>query len=171
VTPIETNRLVLCRYEDGDAADLVLLANDWAISRWIPPIPHPYGDEDARDFISEAQTLVDQEREYQLAITRRSDGALMGTVGLHVASRSIPELGYWLGKPFWGKGYATEAAQGMIGFAGGLGLATLMARVFDGNDASAHVLANTGFALTETVEIPEPVRGHKRYGIYQRHVR
>jgi len=171
MTPVETTRLVLRRYEDRDVADLVPLATEWDVSRWLPQIPHPYTVRDARTFIAQAQSLVDERREYQLAITRRDDGALLGTIAIHVASRSIPELGYWLGKPFWGQGFASEAARAMVGFARNrLRLSVLMARVFDGNTASERVLVKNGFALTEFRDIPDGMRGHYRYGVYQRDV-
>ena len=172
MTPVETDRLVLRRYEKDDVAALVPLATEWDVTRWLPQIPHPYTEHDARTFIAQAQSLVDERREYQLAITRKDDGALMGTIAVHVASRSIPELGYWLGKPFWAQGFATEAARAMVGFArNGLGLSALMARVFDGNTASERVLVKNGFALTEFHDVPNGVRGHYRYGVYQRDVR
>ena len=168
--PIETERLILRRYEDNDAAALAPLANDWDVSRWLPHVPHPYAESDARAFIAQAQALLDERREYQLAITLKSDGRLIGTTGVHVASRSIPELGYWLGKRYWGRGFATETTQAMMAFSfKTLGLDTLMARVFDGNTASERVLVKLGFALVEIHEMEKDVRGHTRYTVYHRH--
>ena len=172
MTPIETDRLVLRRYEERDIAELVPLATEWDVTRWLPQIPHPYTAENGRTFVKQAQSLLDERRDYQLAITGRATGALIGTVAVHVASRSIPELGYWLGKPFWGQGFATEAARAMVVFARDrLGLSALMARVFEGNTASERVLIKNGFALKEFHDLPERVRGHNRYGVYQRDVR
>ena len=172
MTPIETDRLVLRGYEEDDVAELVPLATEWDVTRWLPQIPHPYTEKDGLSFIAEAQSLLAERRDWQLAISRKGDGALMGTIAVHVASRSIPELGYWLGKPFWGEGYATEAARAMVGFARNrLRLSALMARVFDGNTASERVLIKNGFALTEFHDVPNGVRGHYRYGVYQRDVR
>jgi 8-oxo-dGTP diphosphatase len=169
VTPIETKRLILRRYEESDAAALVRLVNDWDVSRWLPHVPHPYAEPDARDFIASAQALLDDRREYQLAITLK-DGTLIGTTGVHVASRSIPELGYWLGKRYWGRGFATETAAAMVNFSfKTLGLDMLMARVFDGNTASERVLVKLGFALIEIREMETDVRGHSRYTVYHRH--
>ncbi len=168
--PIKTERLVLRRYEDGDLRALVPLANDWEVTRWMPHLAHPYTAADGRAFIAQAQSLVDERREYQLAIVDKATDALMGTVGLHVVGRAIPELGYWLGRDYWAQGYATEAARAMIDHSfKSLGVSALMARVFDGNIASERVLIKSGFALIEMHNLPEALRGHHRYGIYQRH--
>ena len=94
MTPIETERLLLRRYEDNDAPALAPLANDWDVARWLPNLPYPYAESDALDFIAKARVLLDEKRDYQLAITRKEDGAVLGTVGVHVASRAIPELDY-----------------------------------------------------------------------------
>jgi ribosomal-protein-alanine N-acetyltransferase len=170
VTPIETDRLVLRRYENSDLAALVPLANDWEVTRWLPHMAHPYTAEDGRAFIAQAQSLVDERREYQLAVVAKTSDVLVGTAGLHVSGRAIPELGYWLGRDYWARGYATEVARAIIDFSfKSLGLGALMARVFDGNIASERVLIKAGFALTEIHELPEGLRGHHRYGIYQRH--
>ena len=170
MTPIETERLLLRRYEDNDAPALAPLANDWDVARWLPNLPYPYAESDALDFIAKARVLLDEKRDYQLAITRKEDGAVLGTVGVHVASRAVPELGYWLGKPYWDQGYATETARAMVDFSfRTVGLELLMARVFDGNTASQRVLVKTGFALVDLREMETETRGHKRYTVYHRH--
>jgi RimJ/RimL family protein N-acetyltransferase len=77
------------------------------------------------------------------AIQRRGDGLFLGCCGLHPADGF--EFGYWLGKPFWGRGYATEAAHRLVLFAfEELGQETVHAGWFFDNPASGHVLAKLG---------------------------
>ncbi|MCF3936017.1 GNAT family N-acetyltransferase [Acuticoccus sp. M5D2P5] len=84
--------------------------------------------------------------EFVLAI-REPDGGFMGCVGLSMAE-VWPEMefGYWLGRPFWGHGYATEAGRATIAHAFAvIGLTRLTAGYFAGNHRSARVLAKLGF--------------------------
>ena len=81
-----------------------------------------------------------------LAITLRSDHSLIGAIGLVIKpEQDVAELGYWVGKPWWGQGYATEAAQAIVdhGFRK-LGLARIYAQCFSRNPASARVLEKAG---------------------------
>ena len=97
-------------------------------------VPHPYNEGDAEAFIA----MVD---EHRFVIQRKSDGLFMGMAGLHGSD----EFGYWLGKPFWGFGYATEAAYRLVTYAfEALGCETVHAGWFYDNPASGHVLAKLG---------------------------
>lgn len=84
------------------------------------------------------------------ALCRRSDGAYMGCIGLmphkDVEARTF-EMGYWVGKEFWGNGYVTEAVIGFAAWAFGTfpELLRLEAGVFEGNEGSARVLLKAGF--------------------------
>jgi RimJ/RimL family protein N-acetyltransferase len=80
------------------------------------------------------------------AVTLKPDGTFIGAVGLSLESEhSRAELGYWIGKPFWDLGYATEAARAVISYGfRQLGLNRIHARCFSFNKASAHVLEKLG---------------------------
>ena len=81
--------------------------------------------------------------EHRFVIQRKSDGLFLGMTGLHADDGY--EFGYWLGKPFWGFGYATEAAHRLVTYAfEALGLETVHAGWFYDNPASGHVLAKLG---------------------------
>ena len=109
---------------------------DYDVARMTSRVPHPYGESDAEDFLVQALP-------HRFVIERKSDAAFVGMAGLHVEADC--ELGYWLGKPFWGVGYATEAARRLARYAFEiLDLESLHAGWFYDNPASGHVLAKLG---------------------------
>ena len=119
---LESERLVLRPPRREDAKALALLANDLRVAENTLRIPHPYALADAEGFIA-AASETDDER--VLVITRA--GAVLGACGIAKLDGERPEIGYWLGVPFWGKGYATEAARALIDHAfGDLGYEALL---------------------------------------------
>lgn len=105
-------------------------------------IPYPYEEKHAREFLASTA----RENELRLIIRRRSDGRLCGGIGLHPENQhQRAELGYWIGVPFWGNGYATEAALAVVryGFEV-LKFNRIFAAHFAGNDASGRVLQKVG---------------------------
>jgi len=142
---LATARLRLRPPEAGDAPALVALAGDWEVARFTAFLPHPYAEADARDFITAAAAKRAARREAVFVIERRAESDLIGAVNVAVDG-STGEVGYWIGRPFWGRGYATEAVSGVLGLAfDGLGLATVGAAVMAENGASARVLEKAGF--------------------------
>jgi len=139
---LETARLILRPYCERDIAELLPLIGSLEVARTTLRIPHPYTEQDARDFLVNIQA----EEEVRLGITLRGDGRLIGGVGLRVNSpHGHAELGYWLGVPYWGKGYATESAREMLryGFEN-LGLHRIFATCFKYNPASGRILKKIG---------------------------
>ena len=143
---LATRRLVLRVVRTGDAGAIALLANDRHIAEMTARIPHPYGIEDARRFLSQ----LGEERVF--AVERREDATFIGLVGLTPLSREKTfELGYWLGRPFWGDGFATEAAQAVIDHAfAGLGAECVEIRCRVVNGASRRVVQKCGFQYSGT---------------------
>ena len=122
-----------------------------AISDWITVIPFPYTEADADHWLAYvAAETVKQDRAVSWAI-RDPSGRLVGGIGfdgLRVGATHRAQLGYWLAKPFWGRGIATQAVGAVCAFAfADLGLTRIVARVLEGNAASARVLEKTGFQL------------------------
>src|SRR5579863_6697543 len=108
---LETARLKLRPYSEADIAELLPLIGTREVAATTLRIAHPYTEKDARDFL----TLTQDPDKLWLAITLRDDGIQIGGVGLRVdEQQQHAELGYWLGVQYWGKGYATEAAQEML---------------------------------------------------------
>lgn len=138
-TVLETARLVLRAPRFEDAKRLAALINDRRIAEKTVRIPHPYGIADANEWIG---AVIGQSAESYL-ITFRGD--IIGGCGIDVR-KGGPELGYWLGVPFWGCGYATEAAQALVDYAfGKLGYEVLTAGARVSNPASRRVLEKCGF--------------------------
>jgi RimJ/RimL family protein N-acetyltransferase len=106
---IETARLRIRSYRDDDLADLVALAGNWEIARWVATIPHPYTEADGREWIARVQENHATGRPHRFAIALKKTDRLIGGVGLEGTTgdgSEEPALGYWLGQPYWGNGYA-----------------------------------------------------------------
>ncbi len=108
-----TERLVLRPPHEDDVADLARLANNRKVSDMLARMPHPYGEKEARAFIRMSAMRT---AGAGYAITDAETGALIGGAGLNPRGAGL-ELGYWIGEPFWGKGFATEAAHAMVDLA------------------------------------------------------
>lgn len=138
---IQTQRLLLRALQPADAAGLALLAGDFDVARMTGTIPYPYSEQQATDWIG--RVYAGEEGEV-FAIERA--GVLIGCTGYRAHDAEHAEIGYWLGKPYWGYGYATEAALRMIDDAfGRFGFDYLIGGHFDDNLASARVLSKLGF--------------------------
>jgi [ribosomal protein S5]-alanine N-acetyltransferase len=139
---LETGRLRLRPYAQADVAELVPLIGAREVAATTLRIPHPYTEDDARSFIASSQSAS----EARFAVTLRSDGHLVGGIGLRLDPKhQNAELGYWLGVPYWGKGFATEAARAMLhyGFED-LHLHRIHASHFKHNPRSGRVLRKLG---------------------------
>ena len=141
---LETKRLALRAPRLEDAKTVATLANDRRIAENTARIPHPYKTADAESFIG----LVNKsDGEATFLITLR-DETVLGTCGV-VDGEQGAEVGYWLGVPYWGKGYATEALHALIDYAfTDLEQATLHAGARVTNPASRRVLEKCGFQWT-----------------------
>src|ERR1051326_7007759 len=106
---LETERLTLRAPRLEDAKAVAQLANDRRIAENTARIPPPSSLADAEKFIASVNR---DDGETAFLITR--ENAVLGAVGISTSEREPPELGYWLGVPFWGHGYATEAVRAVI---------------------------------------------------------
>jgi RimJ/RimL family protein N-acetyltransferase len=109
-----TERLVLRPPHEEDVPDLAKLANSRRIAEMLARMPHPYGVREARAFIEMAEKRRGAGCVY--AVTIAESGAFVGCAGLNGTERGL-ELGYWIGEPYWGLGYATEAAHALVDLA------------------------------------------------------
>jgi RimJ/RimL family protein N-acetyltransferase len=159
---LETRRLWLRWPRLADAQAIVRLAGEKAVADMTARIPHPYDPHDAERFVFQARQSNTEGRGLQLAVTLKGKpNALIGMVGIGPGLEDDrPHLGYWLGSPHWGQGYATEAARALIDafFAytpePELGSS---ARVI--NPGSRRVLEKCGFAFQGTGLMTFPARG------------
>lgn len=143
---LETERLVLRPFSMADAAVVQRLAGDKEIASTTLNIPHPYEDGMAEAWIGAHQENFERGDSVTFALVRRTDKALVGVIGLNISqAHARAELGYWVGQPYWNKGYCTEAAQKVIhyGFET-LGLVRIFARHLKRNPASGRVMQKVG---------------------------
>src|ERR1700736_2390237 len=108
---LETERLVLRRPTLADVKAIARLANDRRIAENTRRLPHPYGQDDAIEFV---RTAANENRGTVFLI--ENNFAPIGVVGVDWREPDAPELGYWLGVEHWGRGFGTEAARAMIDF-------------------------------------------------------
>jgi RimJ/RimL family protein N-acetyltransferase len=141
---LETKRLALRAARLEDAKAVAALANDRRVAENTARIPYPYKLADAEQFIAGAN----KKGEAAYLITLR-DGTIVGACGLMFHYDDTPELGYWLGVPYWNKGYATEALHALIDYAfTDLTHDAVQAGARVTNPASRRVLEKCGFQWT-----------------------
>lgn len=134
---LTTRRLVLRAPVPQDAARIAELAQDWEIVSMTSRMPWPYT-------LDDALTWVEDEGETTFAVT--SGGQLIGITGYLPDDRGTAEIGYWLGRAYWGQGFATEAARALVRHAFRTGaLERLTCGHFLDNPASARVIEKLGF--------------------------
>ena len=153
-----TPRLLLRPGWIEDAAALAEAISEPAVLRNLTRAPVPYGVEDARAFLSLPQ---DPHMPRLLAFSRtRGAPRLVGGCGMQLTEEGTPELGYWIARPYWGLGFATEAANAVLSMARAAGVRGIRAAHFADNPASGNVLRKIGFRYTGRVERGySPARG------------
>jgi RimJ/RimL family protein N-acetyltransferase len=143
---LETKRLALRAPRLEDAKAVAALVNDRRIAENVARIPHPYKKTDAESFIAGANKPGGE----AVFLITLHDDTIIGACGLTMTDKEpVPELGYWLGVKYWGKGYATEALHAVIDYAfTDLGYPSLTAAARVTNPLSRRVLEKCGFQWT-----------------------
>jgi RimJ/RimL family protein N-acetyltransferase len=138
-----TPRLLLRPGFPEDAPALAMAIADPAIARNLASVPWPYRMRDAEAFLASARDPVLP----SLLIFARTSGApqLVGACGFGRRPSGSVELGYWIARPHWRKGFATEACTALVDIARALGLQQLEGSHFVDNPASGRVLEKLGF--------------------------
>ena len=155
MTLIDTPRLHLRPWSNADATALFELARDPRIGMLCGWKPFERID-DAHEALSTVLAAPDS-----YAVTLASTGEIVGSIALRIDAdspeASVADIGYWIGAPYWGNGYATEAGHAIIERARELGVSTIILKYFDGNEASRRVSEKLGFtwrSREEDVEYP-----------------
>ncbi|MIL09539.1 N-acetyltransferase [Salmonella enterica subsp. enterica] len=104
-----TERLVMRPPHADDLEDLTALADNRKVAEMLARMPNPYGEAEARAFLD----MAVKANEAVYALTLADSGRFIGCAGLNSTERGL-ELGYWIGEPYWNKGYATEAAHALV---------------------------------------------------------
>ena len=145
---IITDRLILRNIGARDAETIATLIDNYKIAVMLARVPYPYKIEDARQFIALTKDPPADERVFALCLKDKA-GTLIGICSYERRQSVEPELGYWLGVPYWGNGYATEAARAVIDHAfADLGCDALVSGARVSNPASRRVLEKCGFQWT-----------------------
>lgn len=144
--PIRTARLLLRPYADADAPEVQRLAGEPLVADTTLTIPHPYPEGVAEMWIATHEAAWTSGRGAVFAVARLEDDRLVGTVGLTLKPElRSAELGYWIGVPFWGHGYATEASRAIVDFGFTiLAIDRVHAHHFERNPASGRVMQKIG---------------------------
>ncbi len=144
-------RLTLRPLEAADAPRLQLYASDWDVARMLALVPHPYPEGEAEAFIADMEGAPSADVPWHVfAIASAADGGFIGTLGVtsddDFAGPAVG-LGYWIGRPFWGRGYMTEAVLLALGehVFGRLGKAEVASGMFTDNAASWRIQEKLGF--------------------------
>ena len=143
---LETDRLILRPFSIADSEKVRQLAGDKKIYETTLNVPFPYEDGMAEKWISSHLPNFYNGSGVNLAVTLKGTGDLIGAIGLGAAKpHRRAELGYWIGVPFWNKGYCTEASREFIkyGFEV-LGYHKITSRHMESNPASGKVMEKAG---------------------------
>lgn len=142
---LETERLLLRPPEFGDAPAIARWLGDFEVAKNLATIPFPITTRDAEHLVKQAIEDRAKGEAYSFAILRKDSGRLLGFCSLTLKNGTYV-IGYWLGRPFWGHGYATEAVKKLISFAfKDLKAESIEAGWVDDSPASARVLGKLGF--------------------------
>ena len=117
IPTLKTGRLILDGFHLLDAEATERMVGEYEVARYTLNIPHPYPPGEALVWIAGHAGEFERGEGVAFAV-RRQDGTLVGCVGMRIERRhDRGELGYWIGRPYWGNGYATEAARACAAFA------------------------------------------------------
>ncbi|UOR04115.1 GNAT family N-acetyltransferase [Hymenobacter aerilatus] len=160
---LTTERLLLRQPQAHDIASIVQLANEPAVANMTLNIPHPYAETDAIYWLNAANQGFASGLHWIFAMELRQAGQFIGGIGLTIEPRfHRAEVGYWVGKPFWNHGFATEALRAVLAFGfETLELHKIFATHLVGNLASGRVMQHVG--MQWEAELHQHVRKKGQY--------
>ena len=134
----------LVKYEKRHIEPLLKLLNNKNVTDWLYKMPVPYTEKDAKMWLKYCKKNNGKNENILFAIEMNNE--MIGGIGMHQRAGHCYETGYWIGEPFWGKGFATEALNKVLDIAfNDLQLVRVQAYIFEGNTASERVLEKCGF--------------------------
>lgn len=165
---IKTERLLLRCFKLTDTKQVQALAGNFNVSKTTLNIPYPYKDGMAEEWIRTEQNYFDNNSQVTFAITDKLTGALMGAISLLSIKDKKAGIGYWIGEPFWSKGYCTEATAALIDYAfSKRRLVKLVAEHLSSNPASGKVMKKVGMHHVATKRIKDRFSNTVDVEIYQ----
>ena len=160
---LATGRLLLRPFTLADARAVQRLCGDYAVAA-TTLLPYPYPDGLAELWIASLREGIERGETAAFAVTLAGEGALIGGVRLRIETEHARgELGFWVARSRWGRGYATEAVRALLeyGFSV-LGLHRIHATHFSRNPASGRVMEKCGMVHEAHL------RGHlRKWGVYE----
>ena len=151
---VSSHPVLLRPFTPADAPRVQALAADAEVAEPTSSIPHPYPPGAAAAWLASHDADRERGREYAYAIATADGTTLVGAIVLRpMADADNDNIGYWIGRPFWGRGYATAATMAITALAFGyLDCEALTAAHLKRNAASGRVLEKCGFGLLRSVE-------------------
>jgi RimJ/RimL family protein N-acetyltransferase len=147
-TRLTGRNIILRKLKATDADSITLYINDKSIVKWLISVPYPYKKNFAEQFIRSRFNERRTKKSFTFGVTLKSVDEVIGIIDLSDIDweDKKAEIGYWIGKKFWGQGYMTEAINltSEFGFRE-LKLNKIYARVFEGNQASMKILEKNNF--------------------------
>lgn len=149
IPTIKTKKFILRPFRMSDAKSVARHANDKIISRNTSNIPYPYSLKDARQWLKKVAKEYNKKNSSDVVFSIEIDGEAVGAIGLHkIIHGHKAELGYWLGREYWGGGVTTEAVKKVTGYGlKKMRLRRIYASVFSFNKASIRVLEKNAYKL------------------------
>lgn len=165
---LTTERLILRPLELSDATKIQQLAGNVDIANGTISVPHPYSDGMAGKWIGKHLAGWYSNQSAIFAITLKSNHQLVGCAGLENISKDSAQLGYWIGVPFWGHGYCTEAAERIKEFGfNKLNIRHLYGRHLKTVSGSENVMLKIGMKSVATLTIPSHHLSHDDITVYE----
>jgi ribosomal-protein-alanine N-acetyltransferase len=150
---LTTDRLILRAPDFGDIESLVKLLSDKSISETCPTLPYPYNERVAFEWIVNQAAYSSTGNFYEFIMILKSTKEIVGSLTLTLKSENQAEIGFWVGKPYWGMGYCTEASSAVIKFAfEKWNIQSVYAECMPNNKSSSKVLKNLGMVFEEKVK-------------------
>ena len=160
---IETERLVLRPWRESDAADLYRYASDPEVGPAAGWKPH----ESEADSLNVLREIMINDRTWAVTIapSERAVGSIGIFPGTAEGENGEWEIGYWIGKPFWGNGYAPEAVRALLSLYFAFGAERIWCAHAEGNDKSRRVIEKCGFRYRFRAQWTAPI-GEVRTSLY-----
>ena len=164
---IKTKKFILRPYRKGDEESLGKHINSKEVSRFMSTVPFPYKMSDAHYWIKHNSKLDKLKNKKEINFAIEISNSVVGGIGLmHIAKNHKAEIGYWLGRKYWGKGIMTEAIKIIVDYAfNQLKLRRVYAKAFIKNKPSVRVLEKNDFKL-EGILKKELPKNNKFFDVY-----
>jgi len=167
--PLVSRRLTLRLPALEDVPTFVAHLNDPGVSEHLSHVPYPYTEQDGIDFVRSKTGDGPLDIGEVYVIEESETGKMIGTIGVRrldlPGGGAVGEIGYWLAREAWGRGFASEAVAALIPVCWASGIERLTAHVNVENAASRRVLAKNGFAEVGMAELWMPARNRSNTSV------